>query len=126
LGGLSVYTYKLFLEQWQFEFDLASNGSEAFELVKKNDYDIVLMDLQMPQMDGYETAAAIRALPAGKYSHLPIIALTASAMLNIKDKAFDAGMNDYITKPFNPEELYNKILQYAAVKPEEKLLKQVS
>lgn len=123
---INMLLIKLFLEQWQFEFDLANNGSEAFELVKKNDYDIVLMDLQMPHMDGYETAAAIRALPAGKYSHLPIIALTASAMLNIKDKAFDAGMNDYITKPFNPEELYNKILLYAAVKPEEKLLKQVS
>jgi CheY-like chemotaxis protein len=80
------------------------------------------MDLQMPHMDGYETAAAIRALPDNKYSNLPIIALTASAMLDIKDKAFDAGMNDYISKPFNPEDLYNIILQYAMVKNEKELL----
>ncbi|WP_018614452.1 PAS domain S-box protein [Segetibacter koreensis] len=120
---INILLIKLFLEQWHFEFDIAKNGLEAFELIQKNDYDIVLMDLQMPHMDGYETAAAIRALPDSKYSNLPIIALTASAMLDIKDKAFDAGMNDYISKPFNPEDLYNIILQYAMVKNEEELLK---
>jgi CheY-like chemotaxis protein len=68
------------------------------------------MDLQMPEMDGYETTFEIRKIE--KYKDLPIIALTASAMLNIQDKAFVVGMNDYISKPFNPDELYTKIKQY--------------
>jgi len=58
-------------------------------------------------MDGYETTLEIRKLP--QYKDLPIIALTASAMMNIQDRAFIVGMNDYISKPFNPDELYGKI-----------------
>jgi CheY-like chemotaxis protein len=70
------------------------------------------MDLQMPIMDGYQTTVAIRNLGSEKFSNLPIIALTASAMLDIKDQAFVVGMNDYISKPFNPDELYKKIAMY--------------
>ena len=86
-------------------------------MVQKNDYDIVLMDLQMPHMDGYEAAAAIRSLPGDKFKQIPIIALTASAMLDIKHKAFAAGMNDYVSKPFQPEELYTKIVSNNKVMP---------
>jgi CheY-like chemotaxis protein len=71
------------------------------------------MDLQMPEMDGYETTIAIRELSGEKFKKLPIIALTASAMLDIKDRAFVVGMNDYISKPFNPNDLYRKIALYA-------------
>jgi len=70
------------------------------------------MDLQMPEMDGYEATRHIRLLPGEKYQRLPIIALTASAMMDIKDIAFTVGMNDYISKPFSPAELYAKIAAY--------------
>jgi len=74
------------------------------------------MDLQMPEMDGYQTTAAIRNLGDEKYKNLPIIALTASAMLDIQDMAFTVGMNDYVSKPFNPNELHRKIALYSRQK----------
>jgi len=67
----------------------------------------------MPEKDGYQTTVAIRKLPGEKFKNLPIIALTASAMLDIKDQAYIVGMNDYISKPFNPDELHRKIALYA-------------
>lgn len=104
------------LKNWQGNCDTAMNGVEAVKKVQEKDYDIVLMDLQMPEMDGYQATEVIRRLPGDKFHTLPIIALTASAMLEIKDKAFTSGMNDYISKPFNPEELYRKIIKYAGSK----------
>ncbi|GLU52469.1 PAS domain-containing protein [Dyadobacter frigoris] len=109
---INVILAKQFFKQWDVECDVAENGLLAYELVQTNDYDLVLMDLQMPEMDGYETTAKIRMLEGAKFANLPIIALTASAMLDIKDKAFDVGMNDYLSKPFNPNELYSKISYY--------------
>lgn len=109
---INVILAKQFFKQWDVECDVAENGLLAFELVQTNDYDLVLMDLQMPEMDGYETTAKIRKLDGAKFANLPIIALTASAMLDVKDKAFDVGMNDYLSKPFNPNELYSKIALY--------------
>ena len=110
---INVVLAKEFLRQWEVESDVAENGAIALQLIKTNDYDLVLMDLQMPEMDGYETTEEIRKIE--KYRDLPIIALTASAMLNIQDKAFVVGMNDYISKPFNPDELYSKIKQYCRI-----------
>lgn len=104
------------LRQWEGECDVAENGLLALELVKINDYDMVLMDLQMPEMDGYRATEEIRKLKGEKYKTLPIVALTASAMLEIKDKAYTSGMNDYISKPFNPDELYRKIIKFTGNK----------
>lgn len=109
---INVLVAQEFFAQWNVDCDVAENGVLALELIKINDYDLVLMDLQMPEMDGYETTRRVRELNGDKYKQLPIIALTASAMLNIQDKAFLIGMNDYISKPFNPDELYMKIRQY--------------
>jgi signal transduction histidine kinase/ActR/RegA family two-component response regulator len=106
---INVILAKQYMKLWDIECDVAENGKIALLLVQTNDYDMVLMDLQMPEMDGYETTSAIRELPGEKFKKLPIMALTASAMLDIKDKAFIVGMNDYISKPFNPAELYRKI-----------------
>ncbi|MCU0443447.1 MAG: response regulator [Microscillaceae bacterium] len=97
-----------FLHKWNAALDFALNGLEAIEMVQKNEYDVVLMDLQMPIMDGYKSATLIRQL-GKKYQDLPIIALTASAMAEVKHKVRQAGMNDYLTKPFNPQDLYTKI-----------------
>ncbi len=110
---INVILAKQFMKQWDVECDIAENGEIALMLVKTNNYDMVLMDLQMPEMDGYKTTQEIRKLPEQKYQLLPIIALTASAMLDIKDHAFTVGMNDYLSKPFNPNELHRKIAYYA-------------
>ena len=98
-----------FLHNWHATVELAWNGKEALDKALANDFDIVLMDLHMPIMNGYEAA---REIVLHK-PNLPIVALTASAMLSIKDKAFEYGMIDYITKPFNPTELYEKIKKNA-------------
>jgi CheY-like chemotaxis protein len=109
---INVFLMKNFMKQWEVEYDVAENGLIALQKVQENDYDLVLMDLQMPEMDGYEATVRIRQLPEAKYAELPIIALTASAMLDIKDIAFTVGMNDYVSKPFSPAELYAKISSY--------------
>ncbi len=112
---INIMVARQFLQRWGVEVDTALNGFEGIEKVSTKDYDVVLMDLQMPEMDGYEATIHIRKLQGTKFQQLPIIALTASAMLDIKDKAFDVGMNDYISKPFNPNELYSKITKYSGV-----------
>lgn len=106
---INVMVAKKFLYRWQVICDVAENGRVAVEKVQKKDYDLVLMDLQMPEMDGYEAAITIRKLPEKKYQTLPIIALTASAVLEMKDLVIEAGMNGCISKPFNPDDLYNQI-----------------
>ena len=117
--GINVVVARQFLQQWDVEVDVADNGLSALEMVQQHPYDLVLMDLQMPEMDGYLATTQIRKLPEDKYRKLPIIALTASAMLDIKDKAYEVGMNDYISKPFNPNELYKKIVQHISRNKEE-------
>ncbi len=94
-----------FLKRWNTIVDTADNGKIALDKVKTNSYHIILMDLHMPEMNGYEACKLIMEIKP----KLPIIALTASAMLNIRDKAFEVGMVDYVTKPFEPNELYEKI-----------------
>ena len=101
------------LKFWNLEIDTAKDGIEALEKVKNNDYSLVLMDLQMPRMDGYEATVQIRSWAADKYQALPIIALSASALNEFRERAFEAGMNDFITKPFKPKELYQAIERHA-------------
>lgn len=112
---VNILLVRQFMKLWDVECDFAKNGAEAVELVQLKDYNLILMDLQMPVLDGYEAARQIRLLPEDKYKTIPIIALTASAMLDIKHKAFDSGMNDYVSKPFNPDLLYDKIAGYCAI-----------
>jgi PAS domain S-box-containing protein len=82
----------------------ATNGEEALKIVQQMPFDIVLMDLQMPIMNGYEATQAIRQL-GGIYQALPIIALTADVVSDVREKVLKAGMNDYLSKPFDPDEL---------------------
>ncbi|WP_222536935.1 ATP-binding protein [Pedobacter polysacchareus] len=109
---INAILVKQFMKLWQVECDVVGNGLLALQQVQLKDYDMVFMDLQMPVLDGYQSATAIRALSGDKFKKLPIIALTASAMLDVQYKAFDSGMNDYISKPFKPDELYHKIEIY--------------
>lgn len=101
-----------FFKRWEMEYDVANNGLEAINLIKQNDYGLILMDLQMPEMDGYEATKVIRRMDGGTYAQLPIVALSASAMLEIKQRALDIGMDDFISKPFKPKELYNTIAKF--------------
>ncbi len=95
------------LENWKMQVEVAENGKEAVEKVKNNSYDIVLMDMQMPVMGGVEATQIIRQ---ELHSQVPIIALTANAIKGDAEKCKQAGMNDYVSKPFDPSDLYNKIL----------------
>jgi signal transduction histidine kinase len=97
-----------FLERWNVEVDVAENGQVAVAKFAPQKYDLILMDIQMPVMDGYESTRNIRLMD----TQIPIIALTASSSLSTQDVAFQVGMNDYLSKPFNPKELFQKIARY--------------
>ena len=89
---------------------LASNGQEAVDAVAENGFDVVLMDVQMPVMDGYEATRAIREDP--QLGSLPIIAMTANAMAGDREKCLAAGMNDHVAKPIDPDDLFSTLAQW--------------
>jgi len=101
------------LEGEGFWVDIADNGSIAVDMVKDKEYDVVLMDLQMPIMDGYEATIEIRK---NGYLDIPIIALSADAMLGTKEQVIEAGMNDYATKPINIKELFGTLVKWVVQK----------
>jgi CheY-like chemotaxis protein len=88
---------------------LAQNGREALEVMQKQLFDVVLMDLQMPEMDGFEATRLIREKERGNGTHALIIALTACAMKGDQDRCLAGGMDGYISKPINPEDLVREI-----------------
>jgi len=95
------------------EADLAASGAEAVEKFSRQSYDLVLMDCQMPEMDGFQATARIRANENG-HSHTPIVALTASAMAGDRQRCLEAGMDDYLSKPFRADELAAMMQQHCA------------
>lgn len=99
------------LKNWHCKVDTAENGYVAVEKIKDNDFDIVLMDIQMPVMDGFEATKAIR-LGDAPGNTIPIIALTANATRKDIEKCLSAGMNDCIPKPFTPEDLFRMLFKY--------------
>ncbi len=105
---LNQFVAHKFFDKWKCNVEVAENGNEAIAHIQEKTFDIVLMDLQMPEKNGFEATAEIRGAKAA-YSEVPIIALTASAFMEEKNRALEAGMNDFITKPFNPKELHEKI-----------------
>ncbi len=98
-----------FLKKKGIEVDVARNGLAALEKIKSKKYDLVLMDLQMPEMDGYEATRRIRAMADPYFTEVPVIALTASTMSEVRKKVAASGMSDYISKPFSPEILYQTL-----------------
>ncbi|RLD66053.1 MAG: hypothetical protein DRI95_07415 [Bacteroidetes bacterium] len=107
-NAMNLMFTKSILIKSQFVVETAQDAQEALLQIKNSDFDLILMDLHMPGMDGYELTERIRN--NDKTKTIPIIALTAAATLNEINKCFDVGMNDYIIKPFNKEELISKIL----------------
>ena len=89
--------------------ETVSTGREALEALERRTYDIVLMDLEMPDMDGLEATAAIREREQISGCHIPIVAMTAHAIKGFREKCLEAGMDDYITKPIEPRELYRVV-----------------
>ncbi|MBI5155039.1 PAS domain S-box protein [Candidatus Poribacteria bacterium] len=93
------------LERAGYHCDMAGNGIEAIEALSRIDYDIILMDSQMPEMDGFEATAEIRRIE-GQRRHTPIVAMTAEAMKGDRERCIEAGMDDYVSKPIQPEALF--------------------
>jgi CheY-like chemotaxis protein len=96
------------LDQWSVNFEIANNGIEALEWVKKKKFTLILMDCQMPIMDGYEATRTIRL----DDKETPIIALTASSMREDKEAALSQGFTDFMTKPYTPQQLKEVLLRY--------------
>ncbi len=105
------------LDNSGIKIDIASNGQEAVDKFTKNDYELILMDLQMPIMDGFEATKQIRA----KDQEIPIVALTANAMVEDVEKTKQAGMNEHLNKPIDVEKLYETLLKYISQKSEPNL-----
>ncbi|MCO7188331.1 response regulator [Pseudoalteromonas sp. XMcav2-N-2] len=98
------------LEKNGIEVDVAEHGQQALEMLHQRDYDGVLMDCQMPVMDGYSATEAIRQHP--RWQDLPVIAMTASVMLDNRQKALECGMNDIIEKPLNPRKMFATLARW--------------
>jgi len=112
---VNVMLMKKLLSKWNITPFIAENGERAVEFVQYGNFDIILMDLQMPVMNGFDAAVEIRKMADPKKANIPIIALTASALFDIKERVYESGMNDYVSKPFKPDELYEKILNLVSV-----------
>ncbi len=89
------------------------NGKEALAALEKDSFDLVLMDVQMPEMDGFEATAAIREKEKTAGNHLPVIAMTAHAMTGDRERCLQAGMDDYLTKLIRPQELTELLARYS-------------
>ena len=100
------------MEQAGLRVDVACNGLEAVRAARLTDYDIILMDIQMPEMDGLEAAANIRKLDTPWAKNVAILAMTAHAMVGDKEKSLESGMNAHIIKPIDPDELYEALLHW--------------
>ena len=98
------------LEDQVQHVELCTSGAEAVELAKQMQFDLILMDIQMPGMDGIRACELIRQLPHQQQT--PVIAVTAHAMAGQKEKLLGAGMNDYLAKPIDEEKLHNLLLRY--------------
>ena len=108
---INVLVIKKILSQWNVEPVIAENGLEVLGRLSKESFDIILMDLHMPQMDGYQAAQQVRLLEDKSKASIPIIALTASVSSEVESKVAESGMDGYLPKPFNPEDLYKKLQQ---------------
>jgi PAS domain S-box-containing protein len=100
---------KKVLSDFNFIVEVADNGNKALHKLEHGDFDIILMDIQMPELDGYAATRIIRGKFSESKKNIPIIAMTAHAMSGEIQKCMDAGMNEYISKPFKSDDLYNKI-----------------
>lgn len=110
---VNILVARSFLERWGAQIDIALNGQEALDIVDTNKHKLVLMDMHMPVMDGYDATREMRA----RGITLPIIALTASLPKEVENRVLGMGVDDIVVKPFVPDDLYKIILHYTGVFP---------
>jgi len=108
---INFFVANKFLESWGVIVTHVENGSLALDEVRKHDFDLILMDLHMPVMDGIEATRIIRSMPDKKISQMPIVALTAAIMSEAQDKIENLAINDYVLKPFKPKDLYDRLVR---------------
>jgi len=101
---------RFLMESAGLAVDTAEDGAEAVDHARRNTYTVILMDMQMPNLDGLEATRQIRALPG--YRDTPILAMTANAFVEDRAGCLDAGMNDFLIKPFNPDMLFSTLIKY--------------
>lgn len=97
------------LEMKGYRVKVANNGREALEILANQTFDVVLMDLEMPEMDGISATVAIRERERGTEARIPVIAMTAHAVASIREQCLNAGMDGYITKPIEPNEMFSAL-----------------
>lgn len=113
-SDMNLLVIKMIFKKHGISFNMAKSGAEAIEFIARNPCDMVLTDIQMPEMDGIELTKRIRGLDNPKKARLPIIAITGQVSLESHDAYLSAGLNDYIIKPFTEMELMEKILDHSA------------
>jgi CheY-like chemotaxis protein len=109
---------KRMLEKRGHSVEIARNGVQALSRIQQDTFDLVLSDIQMPEMDGFEMVAAIREREKHTGGHIPVIAMTALAMKGDRERCLQMGMDDYVSKPMQADELFEKIEKYAPVMSE--------
>lgn len=110
---VNVFVLTGLLRSWGVDFDVVSNGRQAVERVRSRDYDMVLMDLRMPELDGYAATREIRSMPGSRFAKLPILALSASTRMGRQDEIDAAGFNEFVGKPISPDILFGKMARHA-------------
>lgn len=106
---------KAFIEDYEWIMDIANTGNEALSYARENSYNIILMDIQMPELNGFDVTKKIREEEQLTKTHTPIIALTAYAMKNDREKCLNAGMDDYLSKPIDYDDFFEKLKKYTNV-----------
>ena len=112
--SINQLVIKKHMEKFGYKADFADNGQDAIEKLKSGNYDIVLMDMQMPVLDGYEAIQIIRKHLPGELNRIPIIAITASILSDASRKCLDAGADDYVPKPYDINDLHEKMEKWVA------------
>lgn len=108
-NAINVMIAQKFIERWHGRVTTCSDGQQAIDLIAQTQFDVILMDLQMPVMDGFAATSWIRAQAEPNILHLPVVALTASVALSLQEEVMSKGFDAYVSKPFNPAELYRVI-----------------
>ena len=107
---------KHFLTKKGLDFEWADDGNKAISIFQSGQFDLILMDCMLPIVDGYQATKSIRACGVGNASDIPIIALTADTTMENEQKCYNAGMNDYLTKPLDLEQLEQRLSHYLNLK----------
>ena len=117
---INQYYLSGILNKWKIEHDVANDGFEALEALERNNYNLILMDIRMPGMNGYEATIKLRAIKHNKNSGIPVIALTASALVDEQEKALQAGMNYHLAKPYTEDDLGKALAKFGIIEITEK------